>query len=96
MKGYLYPFLKQPKSEQLFKNGSSLGQALKLYEFDRKLRLIVFDQIERIEVAVRSAIVNITCSETDDVFWMTSPTYFADADKFNRTKALINKELQNS
>ena len=88
--------MKQPKSEQLFKNGSSLGQALKLYEFDRKLRLIVFDQIERIEVAVRSAIVNITCSETDDVFWMTSPTYFADADKFNRTKALINKELQNS
>lgn len=94
--GYLYPFLKQPKSKQLFKNGSSFGQAFKVYEFDRKLRLVVFDQIERIEVAVRSAIVNITCSEIDDVFWMTSSTYFANTEKFTRTKALIDKEYQNS
>lgn len=94
--GYLYPFLKVPKNKQLFKNGSSLGQALKLYEFDQKLRLIVFDQIERIEIAVRSAIVNITCAETDDVFWMTSAAYFANVDKFNKTKVLIGKELQNS
>ena len=39
-----------------------------LYEFDRELRQLVFNQIERIEVAVRSAIVNIACAETNDVF----------------------------
>ncbi len=94
--GYLYPFLKHPKTEQLFKEGSSLGQALTLYEFDRKLRFLVFDQLERVEVAVRSAIVNISCAETDDVFWMTSPAYFADRDKFNKTRHLIYKELRSS
>ena len=46
-----------------------MGNALKLYEFDRELRQLVFNHIERIEVAVRSAIVNIACAETNDVFF---------------------------
>ena len=96
LSGYLYPFLEQPKSTHVFKPGSSLLAALKLYEFDRKLRMLVFDQIERIEIAVRSAIVNITCAETHDVFWMTNSTYFAHSHKFEKTMSLIDKELQNS
>ena len=71
LSGYFYPFLLTPKSEHLFKPGSTLGTALKLYEFDRELRQLVFNQIERIEIAVRSAIVNIACAETNDVFWLT-------------------------
>ncbi len=91
--GYLYPFLKQPKKEHRFKCGSSIGAANNLYDFDRKLRQLIFDQIERIEVAVRSAIVNITCAETGDVFWMTNPASYARVDGYNRTMSLIDKEL---
>lgn len=94
--GYLYPFLRTPKTAHQFKTGSSLEQAFKLYEFDREFRLLVFDQIERIEVAVRSAIVNIMCAETGDVFWLTNPTHFAITAKFAKTLALIDKELQTS
>ena len=71
LSGYLYPFLKVPKSEHRYKSGSTLGSAVSLYEFDREFRQLVFDQIERIEVAVRSTITNIVCAETGDVFWMT-------------------------
>lgn len=67
LSGYFYPFLLTPKSEHIFKPGSTFGRTLKLYEFDRELRQLVFNQIERIEVAVRSAIINITCAETNDV-----------------------------
>ena len=70
LSGYLYPFLKVPKSEHRYKSGSTLGSAVSLYEFDREFRQLVFDQIERIEVAVRSTITNIVCAETGDVFWM--------------------------
>ena len=94
--GYLYPFLRTPKTAHQFKSGSSLGQAFKLYEFDREFRLLVFNQIERIEVAVRSAIVNIMCAETGDVFWLTNPAHFANSAKFTKTLALIDKELQTS
>ncbi len=96
LSGYLYPFLKIPKTEHIFKKGSSIEQAFNLYEFDRKLRLLVFDQIERIEIAIRSAIVNIMCAETNDVFWITTPSYFANDIKFTKTLALIEKELHNS
>lgn len=96
LSGYLYPFLKIPKSEHIYKEGSTLGGALNLYEFDREFRQLVFDQIERIEIAVRSAITNIACAETNDVFWITNPTFFANADKFNRTLPLIEKEIQGS
>ncbi len=41
--GYLYPFLRTPKTAHQFKSGSSLGKAFKLYEFDREFRLLVFD-----------------------------------------------------
>ena len=96
LSGYFYPFLLTPKSEHIFKPGSTLGNALMLYEFDRELRQLVFNQIERIEVAVRSAIVNIACAETNDVFWLTNRTHFANADKFEKTMSLIDKELQTS
>ena len=96
LSGYLYPFLKVPKSEHRYKSGSTLGSAISLYEFDREFRQLVFDQIERIEVAVRSTITNIVCAETDDVFWMTNPSRFAHADKFNKTLTLIDKEIQTS
>ena len=42
-----------------------------LYRFDKKLRLLIFNEIEKIEVAVRSAIVNIGSDMTGDPFWMT-------------------------
>lgn len=96
LSGYLYPFLKVPKSEHRYKSGSTLGSAVSLYEFDREFRQLVFDQIERIEVAVRSTITNIVCAETDDVFWMTNPSHFAHGDKYNKTLALIDKEIQTS
>lgn len=40
-----------------FSPGSSFEQVIKLYVFDRKLRMHVFDAIERIEVAVRAQII---------------------------------------
>lgn len=36
-------------------------QILNLYRFDRALRLFIFNEIEKIEVAIRSIIVNTTC-----------------------------------
>ena len=45
-------------------------------------RLLIFNEIEKIEVAVRSAIVNIGCDMTGNPFWMTDGSNFIDAGKF--------------
>ena len=94
LSAYLHPFLRIPKTEHVFKEGTTFGQAMSIYDFDRGLRLLIFDQIERIEIAVRSAIVNITCRDTNNPFWMTSPDTYAHNDKFQKTLQLIDKELQ--
>lgn len=38
--------------QDIFKAGTTLDMVYDLYKFDRKLRLLLFDAIERIEVAI--------------------------------------------
>ncbi|MBO7103276.1 MAG: Abi family protein [Bacteroidaceae bacterium] len=93
---YLYPLLALPKENHVFKPGTTFNQALDMYRFDRHLRLLMFNEIEKIEIAVRSAIVNIASHETGNPFWMTDPAYFYDAKTFVKTKLLIDAELAKS
>ena len=93
---YLYPLLTIPKEKHIFKSGAAFFQALDMYLFDRHLRLLMFNEIEKIEIAVRSAIVNITCRETENPFWMTDPSYFYNANTFTKTMQLIDVELAKS
>ncbi len=93
---YLYPFLQMPKREHRFKPQSRFQDALQLYCFDKKLRLFLFNEIEKIEVAIRSAIANIVAAESGNAFWTTDASMFANIDKFQRTMSLVDKELKNS
>ena len=51
LSGYLYPF-RNP--DDTFKAGTTFEMVWQRYAFDRRLRLLVMDAIERIEIAVRS------------------------------------------
>jgi len=53
LSAYYRPFW---ESRDVFKPGTTFEQIVYLYEFDRKLRLVVMDGIERIEVALRTSI----------------------------------------
>lgn len=59
-----------------FNNDVFFDDILSTYIFDRELRLLVLDAIERIEIAVRSKICNIVCEETQDIFWIYDQQYF--------------------
>ena len=96
LSAYLYPFLSKPKEKQQFKPNSNFQDALNLYRFDKKLRLFLFNEIEKIEIALRSALANIVAKETGNIFWITDPAMFANPIKFSRTLALVDKELDNS
>ncbi len=96
LSAYLFPFLHQPKNEHRFKQGSKFQDALNLYRFDKKLRLFLFNEIEKVEIALRSTLANLVAAETGNIFWMTDETMFANNDKFRRTLELVDKELRNS
>ena len=54
------------------------------------------NEIEKIEVSLRSTIANVVAEETGNIFWMTDATMYANSDKFNKTMELVNKELRSS
>jgi abortive infection bacteriophage resistance protein len=57
--GYGIEFENTPSdSEKRYQKGTTFEQILDCYVFDRKLRLLVIDAIERIEIAIRTIITN--------------------------------------
>ena len=96
LSAYMYPLLQIPKELHQYKPNTYFSQVMMLYRFDKKLRLLAFNEIEKIEVAVRSAIVNVGCEMTNNPFWMTDSRNFIDARKFQHTMDLINNELRRS
>lgn len=93
LSAYFRPLLKEPKNSHIYKEDATFEKAMNMYRFDRKLRLLLFNEIEKIEVAIRSTMVNIVCSETGNVFWMTDPRYFHNRLHFDTSFTLINNEL---
>lgn len=56
LRAYWLYYEADPESgNHAFKNGTTLEAVLALYEFDRRLRLLLMDALERIEVAARGA-----------------------------------------
>lgn len=72
LSAYCLPF----KSGQVFQPGTTFHEIAGLYIFDRKLRLLTLDAIERIEVAIRAALITQIAQEYG-AFGHTNPTNFS-------------------
>ncbi len=77
LSAYMLPFKKVLDSDYLdeFKMGVTWEKVYDLYVFDRKLRLLVFDAIERLEVAVRTQII-YQLSHKYGSHWQDNPDIF--------------------
>ncbi len=93
---YLYPFLEEPKENQIFKENSNFQTALSLYCFDCELRMLIFDVIATVEISIRSALANIIAYESGNIFWTTDPEMFRDEEQYKKTMSIIDKELNGS
>lgn len=96
LSAYMHPLLSFPKDLHIFKQGSSFSKVIMLYRFDRKLRLLLFNEIEKIEIAIRCAIVSFATDMIGDSFWMTDVSNYANTQKFNRSLHLIEEELNHT
>jgi len=59
LSAYFLPY--QTNDEHLFKPGTSFDDVLNLYIFDRKLRILFLDIIERIEISLRAQLIDSFC-----------------------------------
>lgn len=64
LSGYLYPFR---QADDRLLEGTTLERVWRRYIFDRRLRVLILDAIERIEVAVRTKLVyHVACYQAPD------------------------------
>ena len=96
LSAYMYPFLRFPKELHQFKHGITFDKVMMLYRFDKKLRILLLNEIEKIEIAMREAVINITVEMTGDDFWLINRAHFSISQMFFDTLKLIDKEYSRS
>lgn len=69
-------FLPYQKVKDRFDDGTTFNQILDTYSFDRELRLLVFDCIERIEVAIRTQFIYCMAMHYGDSHWQDNQSLF--------------------
>lgn len=93
---YMRPLqVTDPSGVRRFVPGTTMDDVVALYEFDRKLRLLCMDAVERIEVALRAAIVSeVAVAEGPDFY--TRRGCFTSADACERFKReVLNERARN-
>lgn len=86
LSAYFLPY--QTKKDK-FNNAVNFNQIIKTYAFDRELRLLVFDCIERIEVAIRTQFIYTMATYYNDSHWQDNQDYFI-IPHYNKIGRLVN------
>ncbi len=84
LRAYTYPFQNNEEgSEHIFlRDDISFEDIIDLYCFDRRLRSLLFNAIEKIEVALRTRIALIYSTNEGDGFWFLNHRLYYLHDKF--------------
>ncbi len=95
LRAYTFPFQDNNDPAHPFNHTISFEEIIQLYVFDRKLRLLVFNAIEKIEVALRTKIV-YEFSMTFGSHWYEDGNMYRDNYHFNRNIATLYDEINRS
>jgi len=93
LRAYTYPFQNNSDPNHPFRVGVTFDQILDLYIFDRELRLLVLDAIERIEIALRTQII-YQMSLINGSHWHENISLFRNKGHFNRDTKKLQRELK--
>lgn len=69
-------FLPYQAVKDRFDDDTTFDQIVDTYSFDRELRLLVFDCIERIEVAIRTQFIYCMAMHYNDNYWQDNQSLF--------------------
>lgn len=82
-------FLPYQSAKDNFEDNITFEQIIKTYSFDRELRLLVFDCIERIEVAIRTQFIYQMALHYNDSHWQDNQNHFITP-YYNKIGNLVN------
>ncbi len=94
LKGYWWD-LQIDRVNHKFQENTYFEDVLNKYNFDRHLRLILFDAVERIEIALRTKMI-YHLSLIHGPLWYENPTIFNDANRHSKHLEKLLKEYDYS
>lgn len=92
--GYWWP-MQADKSTHTFKSNSTFENIISIYNFDRDLRVLLFDVIERIEISFRTKLIYLLSKEISP-WWFEDVHNFKNAVAHTDTLLSIDGELKRS
>lgn len=90
LSAYMLPL--KVSGEDRFKDGTTFEDVLRLYLFDREFRLLIFDVVEKIEVAFRTQ-MSYHHSLVAGPYWFEERKHFRDADFWRKHLENIDSEV---
>ena len=84
--------MQSDKEKHIFKEGSKFSDVIHLYEFDRELKILLFDVIERIEISLRTKMI-FHLSHEFDAWWFQDFGIFNDSLALTKTLSSIEEEV---
>lgn len=89
-------FLPYQLVKDAFNAGTTFTQIIQTYMFDKDLRLLVFDCIERLEIAIRTQFIYNMALHHNDAHWQDNKTLFINP-FYNKVGNLVDpySDLQN-
>ena len=95
LRAYIYPFQDNSDPNNPFIKEISFEEIIELYVFDRRLRLLVFNAIEKTEIALRTKIV-YEFSLTNGSHWHEDANMYRNNYFFNKNINSLYEEVDRS
>lgn len=92
LKNYLIPLMADRKSHR-FRKGATFEMAYVIYGFDRRLRELIFHEMEKIEISFRTRFAYAT-AEDGDGYWFLEDKYFKSSHAHGNILHKIGSEIR--
>lgn len=94
LSGYWYPLLAD-KENHTFKESATFDTAFNLYCFDRELRVLIIQELEKIEVSIRAKMIYLL-SHQNGAFWYQDANLFKNQISHSKTLVSLENEYNRS
>lgn len=92
--GYWWP-MQSDHTYHIFKPDSLFEDVVRIYQFDRELKLLVFSAIEQVEISFRTRLIYIA-SMTHGSHWYETQLLFSNSKYFIKNLEFIDRGLKSS
>lgn len=95
LKPYFVPLMETREPARRFIPGASIDRAYEFYGLDRRLRELIFHEMEKIEISIRARLAYASRSDNSG-YWFTDEKYFAIKYRHRQILHHLTGEVQRS